>query len=158
MEKDATSERHHNGNHHRRNDHDDIAGQHNERKHNGCAEQEQVLRADTELQRTVRNTASCTQSTYNSAYLKYYGVMPTGPEDYLNVSTFPLPYGFYTKTTNIGRGNYSFVYKSESTDSDYNNSPAVTILINVSGSSAYNVTFRGHIRRPDLSWNTRWLQ
>ncbi len=89
------------------------------------------------------NSANCTQSKYNSAYLKYYGVMPTGPEDYLNVSTFPLPYGFYTKTTNIGRGNYSFVYKSESTDSDYNNSPAVTILINVSGSSAYNVTFGG---------------
>ena len=56
------------------------------------------------------NSANCTQSKYNSAYLKYYGVMPTGPEDYLNVSTSPLPYGFYTKTTNIGRGNYPFVY------------------------------------------------
>ena len=88
------------------------------------------------------NTQNCTQNLYNSAYISHYGYAPAGPTTYPNVSTF-APYGLYTNTTNLGKGNYSFAYSTRTVDPLYNNAQAVVIKVNISTARVSTVVFRG---------------
>ena len=103
------------------------------------------------------NSANCTQSKYNSAYLKYYGVMPTRPE---------LPERQHVPAA---------LWLLHENDEHWQGQLFVRLQVRIDGfrlqqQSCSDHTdkriglqrvqrdFRGHIRRPDLSWNTRWLQ
>jgi hypothetical protein len=92
--------------------------------------------------RIYANTRNCTSAMYNSTYFNIRGTEPSGYSTFQNVSQF-VPYSLYNKTTSSGSGVYSVIYYTKTRYAQYNNTPALTIRINVSEQSIVGSAFGG---------------
>jgi hypothetical protein len=91
------------------------------------------------------NTQNCTRSAYDTAFLKTYGSVPSGPSTYQNIS-MEVPYMMYNGITSLNGGNYAMSFSTKTVDPTYNNSKALVIKVNVSTSKVTNVTAEGLLK------------
>jgi hypothetical protein len=88
------------------------------------------------------NTTHCTPALYNTAYLKADGSVPTGPNDYTNVSAI-VPYNITLTISNIGGGYYDANFTSKAISSLFNNKVAATIKVNPTTNTIASQTING---------------